>query len=78
MYSMPEWIVRMWLADYGGKVTERMLQALLEPRPVTIRLSQRDFAAQEKEALLTALEECGAHPGGVHPYLDYAYTPGQN
>ena len=68
MYSMPEWIVRMWLADYGGKVTECMLQALLEPRPVTIRLSQR-ISAQEKEALLTALEECGAQPV-VHPYLD--------
>ena len=75
IYSMPEWIVRMWLADYGGKVTERMLQALLEPRPVTIRLSQR-LSAQEKEALLTALEECGAHPV-VHPYLDYAYTLGK-
>lgn len=75
LYSMPEWIVRMWLEDYGAKDTECMLQALLEPRPVTIRLSER-LSGREKEELLLSLEECGAHPA-AHPYLDYAYTLGK-
>ena len=29
MYSMPEWIVRMWLADYGPETTEKILAGLL-------------------------------------------------
>lgn len=71
MYSMPEWIVRMWLADYGPETTEKILAGLLEPRPVTIRLAER-LTEEEREELLARLEECGASPA-AHPYLPYAY-----
>ena len=71
MYSMPEWIVRMWLADYGPETTEKILAGLLEPRPVTIRLAER-LTEEERKELLARLEECGASPA-AHPYLPYAY-----
>lgn len=71
MYSMPEWIVKMWLADYGPENTEKILEGLLEPRPVTIRLSGR-LSEEEKKELLADLKECGAGPA-PHPYLPYAY-----
>lgn len=36
-YSMPQWILDMWEEQYGRDVTERMLKASLENRPVTVR-----------------------------------------
>lgn len=71
MYSMPEWIVRMWLADYGPEAAEQILAGLLEPRPVTIRLAQK-LTDEERTALLKELEDSGAGPV-PHPYLPYAY-----
>ena len=71
MYSMPEWIVKMWLADYGRETTEKILAGLLEPRLVTIRLAER-LTEEERQELLARLEECGAGPA-AHPYLPYAY-----
>ena len=71
MYSMPEWIVKMWLADYGAETTEKILAGLLEPRPVTIRLAER-LTEEERKELLARLEECGASPA-AHPYRPYAY-----
>ncbi len=72
LYSMPEWIVERWLEHYGAQTTEKMLSALLEKRPVTIRLSE-SLDEGEKEKLLSALAERGAKPK-AHPLLPYAYT----
>ena len=36
-YSMPEWIVRQWINDYGMEQTVSVLQAFLQETPVTIR-----------------------------------------
>ena len=33
LYSMPEWICRMWLDRYGFDKTEEMLKFFLLPRP---------------------------------------------
>ncbi len=38
-YSIPEWICRMWLEEYGMSTTEEMLAFFLQPRPVTVRAS---------------------------------------
>ena len=35
-YSMPEWIVRQWINDYGMERTVSVLQAFLQETPVTI------------------------------------------
>ena len=39
VYSMPEWICRMWLQRYGFATTENMLQFFLLPRPTVVRLN---------------------------------------
>ncbi len=72
LYSMPEWIVERWLERFGKQTTERMLSALLEKRPVTIRMDE-GMEEEAKEALLAALREKGAEPQ-PHPLLPYAYT----
>jgi 16S rRNA (cytosine967-C5)-methyltransferase len=66
-YSMPQWIVDMWLEQLGKEKTQKVLEGLLEEHPVTIRL--RDYDEEDiKQALL-------ANGGQMvkHEYLDYAY-----
>ncbi len=36
-YSMPDWLIRRWKAQYGAAVTESMLQAFLRDMPTTVR-----------------------------------------
>ncbi len=58
LYSMPSWIVQMWQKTYGEEETEAMLRSFMEIRPVTMRMDER-LSRQEREALLTALQEKG-------------------
>ena len=70
-YSMPEWIVDLWIGQFGQETTTAMLQGLLQERPVTIRMRTEDEKAVE--ALRADLEK----QGGTlkrHPYLSYAYV----
>ncbi len=41
-YSMPKWLCKMWVSEYGFDKTENMLEFFLKPRPTTIRLSKED------------------------------------
>lgn len=68
-YSMPEWIVESWVKEYGMERTQSMLAALLERRPLTIRLSER-LSEEEKKALLEALRKAGCRVT-PHPLLGY-------
>lgn len=76
-YSMPEWIVDMWISQLGTEKTEQILKGLLEEHPVTIRI--RDIEEEvgiSTEALTKALSEFLQQQGGSmkqHPYLPYAY-----
>lgn len=76
-YSMPQWIVDMWIAQLGAEKTERILKGLLEEHPVTIRI--RDIEEEvgiSTEALTQAIAESLQQQGGSmeqHPYLPYAY-----
>ncbi len=70
-YSMPEYFIVMWLEEYGMGRTEKMLQAMLEVRPVTIRIRE-SLTEKEKEALLRDMGEAGIG-AEQHPYLPYAY-----
>lgn len=37
-YSMPEWIVSMWLSRFGEEKTQDILKGLLQKRPLTVRM----------------------------------------
>lgn len=72
LYSCPEWIVEMWIADYGLAKTETILQGLLEIHPVTVRIEESlDDAG--RESVLAELRQ-KAKEVSVHPYLPYAVT----
>lgn len=69
-YSMPLWLTEFFEHIYGGEITEKMLAAFLERKPVTVRLEER-LSEQERENLLSAWEKKGVAVSG-HPYLSYA------
>ncbi len=39
-YSMPEWILQLWLGEYGREKTQRLLEQLLAIHPVTLRFAE--------------------------------------
>jgi len=49
---MPEWIVELWLADYGVKVMQETLEAYAKEAPITIRTN---LAKITPEALMEQL-----------------------
>ena len=70
-YSMPAWIVEYFFEEYGRERAGKILQGLLEVRPVTIRFRQ-DLSKEEREALLEQMEAAGVAIR-QHPYLPLAY-----
>jgi len=72
LYSCPEWIVEMWLDEYGFDITEKILQGLLEIHPVMVRIDE-SLEEAEREKVLTELKE-RAKEVVMHPYLPYAAT----
>lgn len=69
-YSMPEWIVDMWLNTYGEPQTEKLLEGLLDARPVTIRFASR-VPEEKRQRLISSMESMGMETL-PHPYLPYA------
>jgi len=70
LYSCPEWIVEMWLADYGLMKTETILKGLLEIHPVTVRMEESLNEAQRDKVLSELRKK--AKEVIMHPYLPYA------
>lgn len=70
-YSMPEFIVKLWEENYGREQTESMCEALLEVKPVSLRVSE--FLSEREQGELTK----GWQEAGIvcerHPYLQYAW-----
>ena len=51
-YSVPEWIVSIWIKRWGEERTERILSAFEERRPLNIRVNQERITGSElKERL---------------------------
>lgn len=40
-YSLPEWMIGLWMQQYGEKRCEEMLSAMEKKRPLTVRFSER-------------------------------------
>ncbi len=73
-YSMPEWIVIMWVKDFGFERTKELLEALLKERPVAVRLDE-NLNKEEKQQLLDEIESAGILIENSD-VLDYAYLLG--
>lgn len=71
-YSMPEWIIQMWVKDYGYDKTEMILKNLLETHPVTIRFSAL-LSQEEKAHYIEEYRKMGFTVNAVEN-LDCAYT----
>ena len=71
-YSMPAWIVEMWLEEYGLETVGKILDGLMEIHPVSIRFADTVSQAQ-KDAYIAAWEKEGVVVK-QSPYLEYAYT----
>ena len=67
-YSMPEWILKKWLAQYDRVTVETMLADFQKEKPTTIRVNRN---VMTKEELVQSLEKQGVHVEN-HPYLDDA------
>ena len=68
IYSMPEWIVEMWVSDYGREKTEEILQNFYLERPTTIRVNENQISKAE---LKDKLEKEGVKVE-EHPFLQSA------
>lgn len=69
-YSMPEWIVSLWLEEYGKEDTLTILEALSAIHPVNIRF-RTDLSETERRAFIQAWEKQGAvvKESGILPYV---------
>lgn len=70
-YSMPRWLVEMWVLAYGRETTLRMLEGLLKEHPVTVRLCG-DIEEKRKDKWLGRLEQENVKVKR-HPYLPDAF-----
>ena len=68
-YSMPEWILELWLDAYDTETVEKMLKSFQSEKALTIRCNQRQLTPEQLKEKLQAQ--------GVtverHPYLPYAF-----
>ena len=70
-FSMPEWIIGMWQKQLGEEETGKLLEALLEVRPVSVRFDDRCSQARREE-ILAQMAEKGVKAKKGH-YLPYCY-----
>ena len=70
-YSMPVWLVELWLSEYGEEMTETLLQGLARIHPVSLRFPS-GLSAEEWEMRAGKLKGSGADITKC-PYLPYIY-----
>lgn len=67
-YSMPEWILGKWLAQFGFETTEQICRGLAEKSRTCIRCN---LSRASRETIMEKLRQQGVTVREV-PYLDYA------
>lgn len=67
---MPEWLIELWMEEYGREITVTLLEALLEIHPVSLRFSLR-MTGQEREIVCEQMRKRGVEiiPGSYLPYV---------
>lgn len=73
-YSMPEWLVEIWMDEYGREITETLLQGLLAIHPVSLRFSTL-ISDEERENICREFGGMGMETT-QSPYLPYLYLTG--
>ena len=75
-YSMPCWIVELWLKEYGMGIAETLISALMQVYPVSLRL-RTDITRERQENLCREIQNTGALliKSSYLPYL-YTFTGG--
>ena len=71
-YSMPLWIVKLWLDEYGSEGTEKILEGLLRIHPVSLRF-RTTLSGEEREGLIAEMKGRGVTVNQSE-YLPYIYT----
>lgn len=67
-YSMPQWILKRWIDQFGFETTEKICASTHEVRPVTVRIRTDRVS---KEDIVASLMREGVTVQ-QHPYLDFA------
>ncbi len=77
-YSCPEWIVRLWLAEYPREEAARLLKAQARPPAVGLAVEREAFPARGGDEQAEALaRRLGAHPACLgRSGLGLAFAPG--
>lgn len=70
-YSCPEWLVEMWLDEYGETITEEILNGLLRVHPVSLRFATT-LSHEERQEIVKRIQESGAKMQ-QSSYLPYVY-----
>lgn len=71
-YSMPLWLIQMWLQDYSKEAVVTFLEGMMKVHPVSIRF-RTDLSLQEQENYIRQWQESGATVNAVEE-LPYIYT----
>ncbi len=69
-YSMPDWLVEMWLKEYGKEDTETLFKALSGIHPVSVRFST-NLSPEQREVYVALWKEQGviAKQSDIIPYV---------
>lgn len=57
-YSLPEWILKRWLAQYDEASVRRMAEEFLKEKPVTVRFNPERISKKELIQMLEAEDVC--------------------
>lgn len=74
-YSMPEWIVEMWLKDYGKEDTVTILEAVAGIHPVSIRFKS-DFSEEQRKKYIDIWGKSGirVEKSDILPYVYHIWS----
>lgn len=72
-YSLPEWLLKRWLSEYGEETVRGMAEAFLREMPTTVRYNPERI---EKQALLQMLREEGVTAREVPELEEALYLSG--
>lgn len=71
-YSMPQWIVSLWLKDYGKEVTTTLLEASLKVHPISVRF--RSTLSEGERTVYTEKWQKNGVRVKANDLLPYMYT----